>query len=207
MRSRLARLALAAALLSSLAHAAPPQANLLVETRWVDNAVSGAALAGVREGGLVVGTAGSVSPRPGGYGASTRRETVDVQQPLLVLNGRTASLVLKDEQIDYELDVIVPRATGAHPQPAAVLRQRTRERQRGFVVTPSWPGGSAPVQVELRALSPGQDLLSTVQAPLGDWVTVARAAPVQRPTPGTASSRDAERQGQRELQLRVQLAP
>lgn len=195
-------------LLSSAAFAAPPQVNLLVEMRWVDNAISGAALAGVREGGVVVGTAGSVSPKPGGRALSTRKETVEIQQPLLVLNGRTASLMLKDEQLEYQLDFIVPRAESASPQVAAVLRQRVKERQRGFVVTPNWPGGkNAPVQVELRALTPEQDLLSTVQVPLGDWVTVARAAPITRPEPGTISSRDAERQGQRELQLRVQLAP
>lgn len=192
-------------LLSAYAFAAPPQANLLVEMRWVDSGVSGAALAGVRQGGVVVGTAGSVSPHPGGFTASTRKETVELQQPLMVLNGRKASLMIKDEQLDYELDFIVPRPNA---EPKAVLRQRTRERQRGFAVTPTWPGGkNAPVEVEIRALSPEQDLLSTVLAPLGDWVTVARAAPASRPEPGTVSSRDAQRQAQRELQLRVQLAP
>jgi hypothetical protein len=88
------------------------------------------------------------------------------------------------------------------------------ERQRGFALTPHWPGGRQPVRVELRALGPpGQtgaqtELLSTVQLPLGDWLTVARSGAATRaPEPGVIRSSDAESQRSRELQLRVSLLP
>ncbi len=38
-----------------------PRKNLWVELRWVETQVSAAAVAGVRDGAVVLGTAGSVS--------------------------------------------------------------------------------------------------------------------------------------------------
>src|SRR6218665_3574800 len=68
-----------------------PRRNLLVELRWVESTLSGAALAGAGDGGPVVGTAGSVSPRPGPV-LSTRRleDAAPPAQRLTVLNGRAA---------------------------------------------------------------------------------------------------------------------
>jgi hypothetical protein len=55
---------------------------------------------------------------------------------------------------------------------------------------------------------PSTDVLSTVQAPLGVWVTIARTGNAAMPSPrGTYSTRDAEVQRLRELQLRVDVAP
>ncbi len=55
---------------------------------------------------------------------------------------------------------------------------------------------------------PSTDVLSTVQAPLGVWVTIARTGGAATPSPrGTYSTRDAEVQKLRELQLRVEVAP
>lgn len=220
---RLCLLATAAVMLqgSGLAQAQLPRQNLLVELRWVESGISAAAVAGVRQGAVVVGTGGSVSTRPGGVSLSTRRVEQDSSQQhqLLVLNGGTASVMLAEVELLQWLDYGVSlRSPGeARPQPAArgeaLLRSVPVERRSGFVLSPSWPGGEQPVRVELRALAPSgargeTEILSTVQVPLGQWLTVARRGlQQQRSESGVLSSRDAEQQSQRELQLRVQPAP
>jgi hypothetical protein len=209
------------------AQAQAPRQNLLVELRWVESGVSAAAIAGARQGGVVLGTAGSITTtqQPGGTTLSTRRveEGIEQSHQLLVLNGHAASVMLAETELlqwlDYEVE---PAQRGAaRPRVHAQLRSQPVERRRGFALTPLWPGGNAPVRVELRALAPAGDraaaggeteILSTVQLPLGDWVTVARrhagggVAP-RAPQPGVLSSSDAEARVQRELQVRVQLAP
>ena len=67
------RLFLLSLLLPVLSHAAPPAVQLLVELRWVDSALPPSAQAGVRDGAVVVGTAGSVSPRGPGVRRDPRR--------------------------------------------------------------------------------------------------------------------------------------
>ncbi|MEJ5999589.1 hypothetical protein [Paucibacter soli] len=205
-----------------------PRQNLWVELRWVESSVSGAAVAGVREGAVVVGTAGSVSPR-GAVELSTRRRDEgeeQAQQRLLVLNGHSASVqhgeLAPVEWLDYGVQADLNAGQAQPGKVYAVPRMSVVEREtRGFTVSPHWPGGSQPVRVELKAqdlapAGPGahagaaarQQVLSTVQVPLGDWVTVARSGQdLQRQQRGVLSSRDAEARGQRELQLRVQLAP
>ncbi len=237
-------LALALAAAAAAAEAAPsagPRQNLWVEVRWVDSAVSGAAVAAIRDGSVVVGTAGSVSAR-GSVGFNTQRRDEQQVQRLLVLNGHQASVQLTETTPVQWLDFGVQfdagaagGAGGATPLPAAggansnanrgwaVPRQGVTEQTQGFTVTPHWPGGQQPVRVELRAqgssgsgnLLQGQSqaqtqaqVLSTVSVGLGQWLTVARSgAATQRQERGVISSRSAETQSSRELQLRVDLAP
>lgn len=226
-RHTLHRLLLLPALLLGLGAgaAAQPRQNLLVELRWVESGISGAAVAGVRQGAVVVGTGGSVSTRSGGLTLSTRRveEDISTQQQVLVLNGGTASVMLAEVELlqwlDYGVSLRSVGGGGANerPETRARIEAQSRslpvERRRGFAISPSWPGGQQPVRVELRALSPsGQagetEIFSTVQVPLGQWLTVARrGGQLQRSESGVISSRDAEQQTQRELQLRVQPAP
>ncbi|WP_144006940.1 hypothetical protein [Pelomonas sp. KK5] len=192
--------------------------NLQVELRWTESAVSGAAMAGVRDGGYVVGTAGSVSPRPGGVTISTARASAPPAQRLVVMNGKSASITLTEPQTTQWLDYAVemPTQQGGQPKVYAAPRTSVVERSRGFVVTPRWAGGKRPVEVELKAMRPREEaegggeeqVLSHVQVPLGEWITVARTgAPARAPERGVTSSRDAEPQSSRELQLRVTLAP
>jgi len=203
-----------------------PRQNLWVELRWVESSVSSAAVAGVREGAVVVGTAGSVSPR-GAVELSTRRrdEGAEQLQRLLVLNGYSASVQLSElmpvEWLDYGVQTDINAGQAQPGKVYALPRKSVVEQTRGFSVSPHWPGGNQPVRVELKAedlapASPGaqamaparQQVLSTVQVPLGDWVTVARSGQgLQRQERGVVSSRDAEARSLRELQLRVQLAP
>ncbi|HEY1090093.1 MAG TPA: hypothetical protein VGE47_03300 [Burkholderiaceae bacterium] len=191
-----------------LAHAEAPRVNLIVELRWVESSVSGAALAGVREGGVTVGTAGSVGLKPGGTTASTRADKPLAPQALLVLNGQTARLELSEVQTLQWLEF-----EGDRGRARARMRGQPVTRQRGFSVTPAWPGGKAPVRVEVRALEPGADggqheMLSTVQLNMGEWLTLARRGDAPRAAEsGTVRSSDAEQIAGRELQLRVMLAP
>lgn len=208
------------AVLRPLQAAEGPRQNLLVELRWVESGVSGAVVAGMHQGAVVVGTAGSVSPRPG-LSLSTRRQEDDVQQGqrLLVLNGYQASVLLAETELLQWLEpsVELRSVSGRHDRARIQVQPRSLpiERRRGFALTPHWPGGQQPVRVELRALAAGQDaqqaqmeLLSTVQVALGEWVAVARSgATARRAEPGVISSSDAEDRRSRELQLRVSLAP
>ncbi|MCV2359376.1 hypothetical protein LNV08_10365 [Paucibacter sp. TC2R-5] len=239
--SALALFALSSVAVDVLAEAggsSAAQQNLWVEVRWVDSALSGAALSAVREGSVVVGTAGSVSAR-GSVGFNTQRRDDQQVQRLLVLNGHQASVQLTESTPVQWVDFAVPfnaggGAGGAVPLPAAgagansnpgwaMPRNGVTEQTQGFTVTPHWPGGQQAVRVELRAqgtsgsgsLLQGQtqtqtqaQVISTVSVSLGQWLTVARSgAATQRQERGVISSRSAETQSTRELQLRVDLAP
>lgn len=209
----------------SAATAAPPQ-NLWVELRWVDSALSAAAVGGVAGGAVVVGTAGSVSPRPGqSLRTATRPEESPTAQRVLVLNGQAASIRLTEQKttqtVDFALDIGLPQqqqqagaaASAAAGRVIAAPRTTTVDVSRGFVVRPSWPGGRQPVRVELQAFGvqadgPQSVVSSTLSLPLGDWLTVARSGTtVRAPAPGSLSSSDAVGQPGRELQLRVSRAP
>lgn len=232
MNRRRPLLLLAAALLTMTTTAAVarepaalPRRNLRVELRWVESSLSGAALAGVREGAVVVGTSGSVSPRPGGVTLGTRALDAEPSpiERLLVLNGQSASVQLNEQQplqwLEYGVELpAAGRAGGSSGNSAngarvyAAPRSTLVERQRGFSVSPRWPGGRAPVQLELRAMAPDErgqaQVVTTVQLGLDEWLTVARSgSPPPRPQPGVLSTRDVEARPGRELQLRVSLAP
>ncbi|MFY7863685.1 hypothetical protein [Roseateles sp.] len=208
-----------------------PATNFWIELRWVDSSVSAAAVTAVREGAVVVGTAGSVSPRGGASLSTQRREDHGGQvQRLLVLNGHPASVQFTEtvpmQWLDFGIQVDVQaslQAPGsASGKVVAVPRSGFTEHTQGFKVTPQWPGGQAPVRLEVSVQSPTSQapaaqgghamaqttVLSTVAAPLGAWVTVARSgASVQSRERGVLSTRDAETQRSRDLQIRVDMAP
>lgn len=192
-----------------------PKRNLIVELRWVDAVLSGAALSGVRQGAVVVGTAGSVSPGPAVTTSTLRRDAAAIQQ-VRVLNGMSASVMMSEPQAVQWVETAVELPLdGAGRGGARVLmqpRSSPAEPRQGFVVSPRWPGGEAPVRVELRSLAPidggRAEVLSTVQLALDEWLTVARSGGTpSRAAQGVTSSSDAQAQRTRELQIRVQLAP
>lgn len=216
-----------ALVLAAVVQASEPRVNLWVELRWVDSHVSQAAVAGVREGAVVVGTGGSVSPR-GALVLSTEQRQAQGQllQRLTVLNGYRASVQLGELVPLQWVDVAVQGVNGEGTPPSrentrAQLRQGYVEQLRGFTLEPHWPGGREPVRVTLRAQDltpsasgpPGQpatrtEVESTALVPLDEWVTLARSGgQLQRTERGTFSSRDAERVSSRELQVRIQAAP
>ncbi|TDP62472.1 hypothetical protein DES47_10750 [Roseateles toxinivorans] len=196
--------------------AQPPRQNLWVELRWVDSTLSGAVMAGVRDGAVVVGTAGSVSPRGHvSVSTQTRDDASQQVQRLLVLNGQQASLRLTEstpvQWVDYGVQFDAAQPASSPGKGWAVPRQGLIEQTGGFTVTPQWPGGKQPVRVEFRALDGGssqQQVLSTVLMPLDSWTVVARTGQgLRQQQRGVTSSRDAEGVSTRELQLRVSVAP
>jgi len=176
-----------------------PLRNLLVELRWTE-ARQQAAQHMAGQGGVVVGTAGGVDVQGRVVArAGSRDEGAQVQQRLTVLNGGRAGVQLGEQVPLQWLEVaLTPRG------PVGVLRQGWAESGTRFEVRPQWPGGSAPVTVEVMHGAGGENAFTTLQLPLGEWVTVAQSAGSQRSeASGTLSSRQAERHAQRLLQMRV----
>lgn len=205
--------ALAALLCSVGVHAAPPQRNLSVETRIADeqlgtqHGVQGSVTVGSR--GARVGADGSVSVHAG-----STRQAGDAAQRLLVLNGGRASLRLT-QGVPLDATEVWWTPWG----PGAVVRSQWVELVNGMEVRPQWPGGDAPVTVEISAQStdrlaprssgalPAQaQVLTTVQAPLGEWVEIARVQTRSgAATVATGGFGAATASRERSLQLRVSL--
>lgn len=204
------RRALLLTLLPLSAAAAPPAVTLVVELRWVDSNLPPAAQAGVRDGAVVVGTAGTVSPRGPGVVTSTAQAAPQPAQRLQVLNGQRGSLRLTTREPLQWVDLVAEVApTGAVRGIYANPVPRERRVSRGFTVTPTWPGGRAPVRMVFDVDQDGSEFQSTLELPLERWQTVARSGGGgASPTPrGTVSSADAAGRPERELQLRVSLQP
>lgn len=208
-------LLIALALVPAAAGAVPPAVPLVVELRWVDSALAPAAQAAVRDGAVVVGTAGAVSPRGAGVVTSTAQAAPVPAQRLVVLNGQRASLRLTTVEPLQWVDAVVDMgpATGAAGPPArprvyAAPRQGERRVSQTFTVTPSWPGGGAPVRVVFDVQQDDLGHASTQDLPLDRWQTVARTGtPVAPAERGTVSSTDAAGRPERALQLRVSVQP
>jgi hypothetical protein len=194
-------------LLPVLANAAPPPVQLLVELRWVDSALPPSAQAGMRDGAVVVGTAGAVSPRGPGVVTTTVPAVSAPTQRLLVQNGERASARLTARQPLQWVDTTVELGPGGGTRRIyASPRPQERQVAQSFTVTPTWAGGNAPVRVTFDVEEAGNVYQSTLSLPMERWQVVARTggstAPAAR---GTVSSRDAAGQPERELQLRVSI--
>jgi hypothetical protein len=187
-----------------------PQRNLAVEMRVV-------------EAGQATHQAGQVTLSSRGRGdvagavtlsAGARQQGFDAQQRVLVLNGARATLRLSQEALVDDTEVAwTPWG------PAAAARSQWVELVNGVDVAPRWPGGNAPVTVELSAQRAGSamagatrqsgtpaqwTLLSTVQAPLGEWLDVAQVG--ERQSHGSAGGFGAATASRQfSLQLRVSL--
>ncbi|MCF8205336.1 MAG: hypothetical protein K9J82_09685 [Methylotenera sp.] len=191
------------------ARAALPEVTLLVELRWVDSQLAPAATAGVRDGAVVVGTAGAVSPRGPGVVTGTAAPAAPPPQRLIVRNGERAALRLSAREPLQWVDMLAE--TGPQGQLRSVLvNPLPRERQvmRHLAITPTWAGGRAPARVVMQVEDDGLAFESTLDLPLSRWQTVARTGSVGAPASrGTVSSADAAGQPERELQLRVSVQP
>lgn len=196
-----------------------PQRNLLIEVRQGDEAALGVSGGGLSGGEVVVGSGGQVSGRAGVQIESrSSSSSLGTTQQVRVLNGGRAGVRLGQAlPLQWWEVIVTPRG------PQVVSQTTWAEAGRGFTVLPRWPGGEAPVTVEIQAESgsvsqPGalQPLgqppgavnsartLTTVQLPLGEWVTVASSgeADVER-SRGGLSSREAQRSRRWVVQLRV----
>ncbi len=176
------------ALLALPAAAQLPQRDLVLELREIEEGSAG----------YVVGT------RP--------QVPLMAPQQLQVRNGSQARLSFaQTTPLQWVQSVQAQGAlTGAGVQQGLIWLQAGQSLQ----LRPRWPGGRQPATVEIEVQTasvqqqPGRELptqersslATTVQAPLGQWVTMARSG---RSTPPGSYSSDAGTQRPRLLQLRV----
>jgi hypothetical protein len=193
-----------------------PAQNLRIEWRWVESSTALQDVAGAA-GSVTLSSAGQVSAQGQvTLRSDSRAGQAPVRHQVLVLNGAPTQLRLSSlAPLEWVEAVQGPRGQ------AGVLRQQWVEVNTSVRVLPRWPGGRAPVDLEIeaeRALTadasnPGaapvpsiERVATRVQVPLGDWSTVATSAvPGPAPARGTLSTADIERRALRELQLRVSL--
>jgi hypothetical protein len=189
-----------------------PQRNLVVSWRWVTASSQTGAEAAVRDAGVVVGTGGSADVQGSvTLRAGSREEQAQGEQHLLVLNGGRAAMSLS-QAVPLQW---AEAAVGPRGGTVAVLRQGWVEAGGRVEVHPRWPGGRAPVTVDVvqqgtaspEGAEPAprtEELVTTLQLPLDQWTTVAQTASSGAShRAGVLSSRDAERQEHRLLQMRV----
>ena len=192
---------------------AAPQRNLSVEMRVSDEQSDAQREA---QGSVTVGSRGGRASAGGAVtlqSASTRHMS-DAVQRVLVLNGGRATLRLAQGlQLDDTEVWWTPWGAGA------AVRSQWVELVNGMEVQPRWPGGDAPVRLEIAAQSGGRathrsgqplppqaSVFTTVQLPMGEWVEVARLQ--GRQSASTVSSGGfgaATSSRQRSLQVRVSL--
>jgi hypothetical protein len=194
------------------AAAALPQRNLSVEMRVTDEGTEARReAAGVAS--VTIGSNGRVDGAGGvAIGSASRQHGLGAVQRVLVLNGGRAGIRLAHGIAVDDTDVVwTPWG------PGAAVRSQWIELVNGMEVAPRWPGGDAPVALEIAAQSAGRatqqsgqalppqlSAFTTVQVPLGEWVEVARLqsrqSSVSRGGFGAATSAR-----QRSLQVRVSL--
>lgn len=221
-------LVLAALALASAAQAQTsqrlPLRNLLVEVRHGEASRFQQQAAGVDNAGVTIDSDGSVRGSAQVTIGSTRSDgRGDATQQLTVLNGREAML---------RVGATVPLQWlewAWSPDGAALIGgSQLVDVGKQVAVKPSWPGGNAPVTVEVRteasALAQGgmrsryapdgqplpegsidrAGVLTTMQLRLGDWVTVARSGEdVARSERGTISTRDVSGTRAYVVQMRI----
>lgn len=203
-RRTLVLLAAAMPALSALpVRAAPPAVALHVEWRWVDAQQPPSVADAAADGSRVTSTAGSFDTRPGVTQRSAPADEAPVQR-LRVMNGERASLRLAEHEALPQL-TLWRGPKGDHGAVSFVDAVRVQS----FSVRPQWPGGRAPVTLEIEAASGDAAAPSrwttTLAVPLGLWATVASvgngaAGPAQA---GVVSTRDVTPAHNRELQVRV----
>lgn len=167
--------------------------------------------AGERVAGRV-GVDAGVRESRGAYGS---------RQQVLVLNGGRAGVRLAQSvPLQWWQAVPLPPGTAGGPGVMWVPGTVFLEAGRGFTVQPSWPGGDAPVRVEVaaeggslggsgwssggRPVQQSSQVLTTLQLPLGEWVTVAESAGQDERRERGLLSRGGETASHRlQLQMRV----
>lgn len=148
---------------------APPQLNLRVEMRAQRQLENNAA-----QGSFSVGTRGGAPAAAGDVTLATQRRDDDDAVQVLVLNGGSASLRI-GRQVALPTGEWYWGSGGGKNAGFAQTRQWI-DASRGFQVTPRWPGGSAPVTLDIHAAARGSTGVQTqVQLPLDEWTDFARS--------------------------------
>ena len=228
-----------------------PARNLLVEWRIGGQGSSQLRQGGIQTGRVIIDSRRGVIGQAGvTYGTTQIESSGNSVQQVTVLNGGRARLFFgssqpvttwqwawapgqsgpggwtsygpTDGQPDQGEDMA--ERHGGRRAPVQIVPQTTWiDLGQGLVVTPSWPGGRAPVTVELEARSsePAQggvytgrvepdgqvrrsELSSTVSVPLGEWTVVARnGGQSSRAQSGTLSTRSLDESRSEQLEIRI----
>ena len=204
-----------------------PLRNLVVEWRIEGQGQIRDSGAGVRQGRVIIdsqrGVVAQGDVRLGTW--QTESQTQSVQQ-VQVLNGGRARLFVGRSQ-PYTVwqwayaPAQAPRHRPHHPgdrlPPVQVWGQTEwLDLGQGLNVRPRWPGGQAPVTVELEASASqpsayepdGQirrtEVASTVAVPLGEWTAVARSGRrAQATRSGTLSTDTVDDTQSEQLEIRI----
>lgn len=222
--------------------AAVSAGNLLVSWRVNSQQETSRDEAGLRQGEVVIDSRrGVVSRTEVRVNRSVRTSQHDSNQSVLVMNGGQArlffgrSVPVSTWQFAWQgegasASSTSATSTSANPPAWALSQTHWVDLGEGLTVRPRWPGGSAPVTVELeassrRAIAPGEvsvmegsgayepdgqsrrtEVMSTVAVPLGQWVAVARrGGQTQQRQSGTWSTRQVDSDAQEQLEIRVSL--
>lgn len=229
-----------------------PQRNLLIEWRMSGQGQTHRGEQGLRTGQIILDSRGGVIGRTDiGMGRVQTESQTDSVQQVQVLNGGRARLFVGRSQSytvwQWAFSTMAGSSLGGFgPQtgngggssitnnsggtqtgrysPQALAQTAWIDLGDGLNVRPRWPGGRAPVLVELEAQSrqpasaggaysgqmdpDGQtrriEVGSTLSVPLGDWVVVARSGTqVQRQQAGSLSTRDLDDNQSARLEIRV----
>lgn len=223
-----------------LAGAAPPAVNLTVEWRTVSTASDERRESGVRSGGWQVDTRSGVSGQASvTWGRQARQADQQFDGQVTVLNGGRASLSLRRTAAITHwrwLASVDPAAAAASGASAASGRSglppgvqltwvpdtQWIDRGQGLSVRPRWPGGGAPVELELDAdvepaglpgtaydpdgqvVARSARVRTALSVPLDTWTPIARNAnPTREQHRGSWSSGDSRSDEAFELQIRV----
>jgi len=200
-----------------------PMRNLLIEVRQGEASRLEAEGAGLSQGAVAIGTEG-VSARAGvTFEARSRDAARDTVQQVRVLNGGRAALRIGTSvPVQWLQWAVTPQG------PTVVGGTQWVDGGRGFTVQPRWPGGDAPVTLEVSTESSGPlpssggapsayggapqapgpvgqaTMLTTVQLMLGEWVTVASSGEETRSSERGVISTRSRSSGQRHVvQMRV----
>ena len=228
-----------------------PARNLLVEWRIGGQGSSQLRQGGIQTGRVIVDSRRGVIGQAGvTYGTTQIESSGNSVQQVTVLNGGRARLFFGSSQpvttwqwawapgqgggggwtshgpLDAQGSAQGSDAgqQGRHNSPVQIVPQTTWiDLGQGLVVTPRWPGGRAPVTVELEARSsePAQggaytgrvepdgqvrrsEVASTVSVPLGEWTVVARnGGQSSRTQSGTLSTRSLDESRSEQLEIRI----
>ncbi len=199
-----------------------PVRNLVVEWRIDGQGLVRDSGAGVRQGRVILDSQRGVvlqgQVQAGTW--QTESQSRSVQQ-VQVLNGGRARLYVGRSQpytVWQWASAPVPRSGRDLPGGSVQVWGQTvwLDLGQGLSVRPRWPGGQAPVTVELEARASGQpgyepdgqvrysEVASTVAVPLGEWTVVARSGRSAQQTRNGTLSTDAIDDSQSEqLAIRI----
>lgn len=226
-----------------------PARNLLIEWRTNGQGSSQERQVGVQTGRIIIDSRRGVVGRAGIQAGTLQTESdSDTVQQVMVLNGGRARLFMgRTQAVTTWQWAWAPQggATGSgggsfgsygpssgssgqggqgQRPPVQVYPQTVWiDLGQGLMVTPRWPGGQAPVTVELEAQSrepmqgsayggqldpDGQtrrtEVASTVSVPLGRWTVIARnGGQVQQSQSGTLSTRELDASRSEQLEIRI----